>query len=77
MAWLYLLLAGLMEISWAIALKQSQQFSQLIPTIVFLICAPLSVFLLMLALKEIPLGTGYAIWTGIGAAGLRLLALFF
>jgi len=77
MAWFYLLLAGLMEIGWAVALKQSQQFSQLIPTILFLICSPLSFLLLMLALKEIPLGTGYAIWTGIGAAGVAIIGIIF
>lgn len=77
MAWIYLVAAGIMEIAWAVALKQSQNFSQLTPSIVFLVTATLSVALLSLALKSLPLGTAYAIWTGIGACGVAIIGVVF
>ncbi|MCG8315732.1 MAG: multidrug efflux SMR transporter [Pseudomonadales bacterium] len=77
MAWFYLVVAGLMEIAWALALKYSQQFTQLIPTVIFVISATISIVLLGLALKHIPIGTAYAIWTGIGAAGVAIVGMVF
>lgn len=77
MAWVYLFLAGLMEVAWAIALKYSQQFTQLIPTLIFAVTAPASVILLAYSLKGIPLGTAYSIWTGFGAAGVAILGMIF
>ena len=75
MAWIYLIIAGLMEIVWALALKQSQQFTQLTPTIIFLISASISIIFLGLALKTIPIGTAYAVWTGIGAVGVAIAGM--
>lgn len=75
MAWIYLAIAGLMEIAWALALKQSEQFTQLVPTLVFAIAAIISLVFLGLALKSIPIGTAYAVWTGIGAAGVAIAGI--
>ena len=77
MAWIYLVAAGIMEIAWAVALKQSQNFSQLIPSIIFLVTAALSVILLSFALKSLPIGTAYAVWTGIGACGVAVIGIVF
>ena len=77
MAWLYLFLAGLTEVGWAIALKYSHGFTRLIPSIVAISVMVLSFFLLAHSLKSIPIGTAYAVWTGIGAAGTVLLGIFF
>ena len=68
-SWLYLLGAGLFEIVWALALKESHGFSKLWPSVVTVVGMVFSVWLLALALKQLPIGTAYAIWTGIGAAG--------
>ena len=75
MAWLYLVVAGLFEIGWAIALKYTDGFSRLWPSVFFAFSMVLSVWLLAVALKTIPVGTGYAIWTGIGAAGAAGLGM--
>ena len=75
MAWIYLFFAGLFEIGWAIALKYSDGFSRLFPSIIMVISMTLSVVLLAFALKTIPVGTGYAVWTGIGAAGTAILGM--
>lgn len=75
MAWIYLAFAGLMEIAWALALKQSEQFTQLVPSVIFVITAIISMVLLGLALKDIPIGTAYAVWTGIGAAGVAIAGI--
>jgi quaternary ammonium compound-resistance protein SugE len=69
MAWLVLFFAGLFEIGAAVTLKRSAGFSELVPSLLFLVCAALSVLFLNAALKTLPLGTAYAVWTGIGAAG--------
>ena len=63
MAWIYLIFAGLMEIVWALALKQSEQFTQPVPTVIFVITAIASLLLLGISLKHIPVGTAYAVWT--------------
>jgi quaternary ammonium compound-resistance protein SugE len=75
MAWTYLLLAGLLEIVWAVGLKYTEGFTRLWPSVVTIIVAWLSFYLLALAVRTIPVGTGYAIWTGIGAAGVALLGM--
>jgi quaternary ammonium compound-resistance protein SugE len=75
MAWLWLLFAGLTEVAWAIGLKLSQGFTRPLPTVWTLVNMVLSFFLLAQALKTLPLGTAYAIWTGIGAVGTAALGM--
>ena len=77
MAWLYLVAAGLLEVVWAIALKKSDGLTRLGPTIVFGVAAAASMVLLARALKTLPVGTGYAVWTGIGAVGAALIGIAF
>jgi len=69
MAWVFLFLAGLFEIGWAMGLKQTEGFTRLIPSVVTVGCMIVSLGLLGLALRSLPLGTAYAIWTGIGTVG--------
>jgi quaternary ammonium compound-resistance protein SugE len=76
MAWFILFVAGLFEIAWVIALKYSQGFTKLIPSVLMLICLGLSMALLAFSVKTLPLGTAYAVWTGIGAVGAALLGIF-
>jgi quaternary ammonium compound-resistance protein SugE len=77
MAWIYLLIAGVLEIGWAIGLKYTEGFSRLWPS-VWTIAAMIGSFsLLSEAIKTIPLGTGYAVWTGIGAAGTAVVGMAF
>lgn len=75
MAWLILVVAGLLEIVWAIALKQSEGFSRLWPSVLGVGAALLSFVLLTVALRELPAGTGYAIWVGIGAVGVAIAGM--
>jgi quaternary ammonium compound-resistance protein SugE len=75
MAWVVLLLAGLCEIAWAVGLKYTHGFSRLWPSLLTLSMMVVSVVLLALALKQISLGTGYAVWTGIGAVGTALVGI--
>ena len=75
MAWTYLLLAGLFEIGFASTLKLTENFTKLWPTVIFSICILLSFILLNRALKDIPIGTAYAVWTGIGAAGTAIVGI--
>ena len=77
MAWLLLVIAGLIEVVWAIALKQTDGFTRLVPTLIFLPLYLLSAMLLGLALKNLPIGTGYAVWVGIGAVGSALAGIIF
>ncbi len=77
MAWIYLLLAGLFEIGFTTMLKLSNNFSKLYPSIGFFIFSFLSFWLLSKAIQTIPLGTAYAVWTGIGAVGTVLIGIFF
>ena len=74
-AWLVLLVAGLCEIAWAIGLKYTEGFSRLWPSVWTLTAMTLSVVLLGWALKALPVGTAYAVWTGIGAIGTALLGM--
>lgn len=77
MAWTYLVIAGLLEIGWAVMLKQTQGFSRLWPSVVTLSLMTGSFALLSKALKTIPVSTGYAVWTGIGAAGAAVIGMLF
>lgn len=76
MAWLFLFLAGLTEIGWAIALKYSHGFTRIFPSVIAITVMVLSFFLLAHSLKSIPIGTAYAVWTGIGIMGTVILGIF-
>ena len=73
--WLLLLAAGLLEVVWAIGLKYTDGFSRITPSVITIAAMIGSVWLLALALKSIPVGTGYAVWTGIGAVGTAILGI--
>lgn len=75
MAWFYLVVAGLFEVAWAIGLKYTHGFTRLWPTVFTVTSMVVSVGLLGLALKSLPVGTGYAIWTGIGTVGTAVLGI--
>ncbi|EPF5114463.1 quaternary ammonium compound efflux SMR transporter SugE [Yersinia enterocolitica] len=75
MAWIILVIAGLLEVIWAIGLKYSHGFTRLTPSIVTLVAMAASVFLLAYAMKTLPAGTAYAVWTGIGAVGTAILGI--
>ena len=75
MAWLYLLVAGLMEIAWAVGLKYTEGFTRLWPSVWTAVALVLSMILLAAAMRTLPLGTAYAIWTGIGAVGTAALGV--
>ncbi|HEY1588321.1 MAG TPA: multidrug efflux SMR transporter, partial [Rhodanobacter sp.] len=75
MAWIYLLLAGLFEVVWAIGLKYSDGFTRLWPTVGTVTAMVISIVLLAMAVKTLPIGTAYAIWTGIGALGAVALGI--
>ena len=77
MAWIYLVFAGLFEIVWAYYMKQSLGFTKLTPSIITLTAMVISFILLMLSMKSVPLGTAYAIWTGIGAVGTFIIGILF
>jgi quaternary ammonium compound-resistance protein SugE len=76
MAWTLLFFAGLFEIGWAIGLKYTDGFSRPVPTLLTAISMIVSVVLLGLALKTLPVGTGYAVWTGIGTVGTAILGVW-
>ncbi|MBA4542417.1 MULTISPECIES: quaternary ammonium compound efflux SMR transporter SugE [Thermoactinomyces] len=75
MAWLYLLIAGIFEVVWAIGMKYTQGFTRLIPSLITIAGMVLSITFLSLATKTLPIGTAYAVWTGIGALGAILLGM--
>lgn len=75
MAWVYLVVAGLLECGWAIGMKQSQGWTRLWPSVWTLVLMVLSFWLLSKAMNLLPAGTAYAVWTGIGAAGTALLGI--
>jgi quaternary ammonium compound-resistance protein SugE len=75
LAWLYLIVAGLLEIIWAFTMKQSDGFTRLGPSLVTLIAVLASFGLLTLAMRSLPLGTAYTIWTGIGAVGAFVVGI--
>ncbi len=76
MAWAVLLAAGLLEVTWAIGLKYTEGFTRLAPSVLTLAAMAGSILLLGLALKTLPIGTAYAVWTGIGAVGTAILGIF-
>ncbi|MBN8951696.1 MULTISPECIES: quaternary ammonium compound efflux SMR transporter SugE [unclassified Rhizobium] len=76
MAWFLLFLAGLFEIGWAVGLKYTHGFTRLTPTIFTIISMIISIALLGLAVKTLPMGTAYAVWTGIGTVGTVLLGIW-
>ncbi|MBB3382242.1 MULTISPECIES: quaternary ammonium compound efflux SMR transporter SugE [Rhizobium] len=76
MAWFLLFLAGLFEIGWAVGLKYTDGFTRLTPTILTVISMVISIALLGLAVKTLPMGTAYAVWTGIGTVGTVLLGIW-
>jgi quaternary ammonium compound-resistance protein SugE len=77
MAWFILFVAGILEVVWAASMKQSDGFSRLWPSLVTLVAMLASVGLLALAMRSLPLGTAYAVWTGIGAVGAFLVGIAF
>ncbi|MGA0597924.1 quaternary ammonium compound efflux SMR transporter SugE [Enterovirga sp. CN4-39] len=75
MSWVLLFVAGLFEIGWAIGLKYTDGFTRVVPTALTVVSMVASVALLGLALKELPVGTAYAVWTGIGTVGTAILGM--
>lgn len=75
MAWVVLVISGILETVWAIALGRSAGFSRLVPSIVFVVALVFSMAGLAWALRDIPIGTGYAVWVGIGAVGTALVGM--
>jgi quaternary ammonium compound-resistance protein SugE len=75
MAWIWLTLAGMLEVVWAVGLKYTQGFTRLAPSAVTLAAMVASMYFLALAVRTIPIGTGYAVWTGIGAVGVAILGI--
>jgi len=77
MAWVWLTLAGLLEVVWATGLKYTEGFTRLVPSAITVAAMVASIYLLGLAVRTIPIGTGYAVWTGIGAVGVAILGMVF
>lgn len=77
MSWIYLMLAGLFEIGFATTLKLSNNFTKLWPSIIFITSITLSFYFLEKSIEKIPIGTAYAIWTGIGAVGTVFIGILF
>lgn len=75
MAWAYLIIAGIFEIIWAVALRNSEGFTKLIPAIITILAMAVSIYLLAISLKTIPLGIAYTIWTGVGAIGVVIAGI--
>lgn len=76
MAWVYLVIAGIFEMGWAIGLKYTEGFTRLVPTTLTVGAMVISVVLLGIALRDLPVGTGYAVWTGIGTVGTAILGMY-
>lgn len=76
MSWVYLVIAGLFEIGWAVGLKYTDGFSKPLPTVLTVGAMAVSLWMLGLALKDLPIGTAYAIWTGIGTVGTAILGIY-
>lgn len=77
MAWAYLLVAGILEVIWAFYMKMSDGFSKLTPSVITIVTMLASFWLLSLAMRQLPLGTAYTIWTGIGAVGAFIAGIVF
>ncbi len=73
--WLLLFLAGLFEVGWAVGLKYTAGFTRLAPSVLTVLAMAVSLYLLGRALREIPVGTGYAVWTGVGAVGTAIVGI--
>jgi quaternary ammonium compound-resistance protein SugE len=76
MAWTYLVVAGLFECGWAVGLKYTEGFTKLIPSLLVVTAMGISLWLLSVSMKTIPVGTAYAVWTGIGAVGVAIMGMF-
>ena len=76
MAWLILFIAGLFETAWAVGMKYSNGFTKFWPSVFTVVCILISMGLLAYSLKELPIGTAYAVWTGIGAVGTAIMGIF-
>lgn len=76
MAWMILAIAGLFETAWAVGLKYSESFTKPLPSVITIVCLAISMVLLGYALRSLPLGTAYAVWTGIGAVGAVIAGIF-
>ena len=75
MPWMLLIVAGLLEVGWAIGLKYTEGFTRLWPSVFTLLAMTLSVLLLGMAMKSLPVGTSYAVWVGVGAVGTAILGM--
>lgn len=75
LAWIYLLIAGLFEAGWAIGLKYAEGFTKLWPSVITIVAMGISLYFLALAIKTLPVGTAYAVWTGIGALTTAVLGI--
>ena len=75
MTWIILFIAGLLEVAWAVGLKYTHGFTRLVPSAFTLVSMAGSVFLLGLAMRQLPLGTAYAVWTGIGTVGTAIAGM--
>lgn len=75
MAWIYLLIAGLLEVAWAIGLKYTEGWTRLVPSVVTAGIMVASFYFLSLAVRTLPIGTAYAVWTGIGTVGAAILGI--
>lgn len=76
MEWIFLVLAGIFEVTWAVAMKYSEGFTRLAPSVVTIVGYLASALFLSFALKKLPIGTAYAMWTGIGIIGTSVLGIF-
>lgn len=77
MPWIYLFIAGLLEVAWAFSMKQSEGFTRLWPSVITFAAMAASFALLAIAMRALPLGTAYAVWTGIGALGAFVIGILF
>ena len=77
MAWFILFIAGLFETAWAIGMKYSEGFTKFWPSVFTIVCIFISMGLLSISIKTLPVGTAYAVWTGIGAIGTAILGIIF
>jgi quaternary ammonium compound-resistance protein SugE len=77
MQWVYLVIAGLLEVAWAVTLKKTEGFTRLGPSLLTLVLMSVSFYLLSLGMRDLPASTSYAVWVGIGAAGTALVGFLF
>lgn len=77
MAWFYLFIAGILEVVWAVAMKYSEGWTKLYPSLFTLVSMGIGIYFLSLAIKSLPIGTAYAVWTGIGTIGTVIFGVIF